>query len=583
MAKGVYMKRYYDSGGDKKQGKTDLRKFLKIEEVPKSAYVLLVLLYCVSTLTLSRCARSQEMIELMGVTLPLSVFTGVFSSLGNICLLILTVLYKKTGFITALALIAFQLPMMFVNIFVRHFVASIPGIFANLMTIIALIIIYVNNRRTRKFQERVQAQAVVDALTGLPNRFAFSELIREFVRRRTKFAVVSIDLNNFKSINDTYGNKVGDKVLIKVGQRWKELSESGKTGTRDLVARLGGDEYALIILGYLNEAELLKTVSKYKEELEKVLTVDDFDYYLTASFGYAEYPFDDDSSDTLFNCADAAMHAVKHGNISNGIVKYNPEMMNQEHELEIERKLRYALDNDGIEFNLQPQYDIEHKLRGFEALARLRDTDGQMIPPAVFIPVAEKVGLIDQVDIRVFRKSATFLGNLLKGTGSDITLSVNISVKHLMKKNFLEEIRDIMNSNGMAPENLEIEITESIMIDSKAAFACIEEIKRMGIKVAIDDFGTGYSSLSYLNKLPADLLKIDKSFIDDMNSSESSKQYVASIISIGHIMKLKVISEGVESPDQLDVLKQIGCDYIQGFIWGRPLPAEEVEKLIAGA
>ena len=174
-----------------------------------------------------------------------------------------------------------------------------------------------------------------------------------------------------------------------------------------------------------------------------------------------------------------------------------------------------------------------------------------------------------------------FFGELVNRTGSKAMISVNISVRHLMKNNFLEEVKNILNESKLPPEQLEIEITESVMIDSaEKALQCINCLKRMGIKIAIDDFGTGYSSLSYLNKFPADLLKIDKSFIDKMNFSESSTQYVAAIISIGHIMNLEVISEGVEEPEQLDPLRNIGCDFIQGYIWGRPLMPKDAEKLV---
>ena len=164
---------------------------------------------------------------------------------------------------------------------------------------------------------------------------------------------------------------------------------------------------------------------------------------------------------------------------------------------------------------------------------------------------------------------------------TDATLSVNISVKHLMKNGFLDEVRSILSESGMPADQLEIEITESVLIDSvEKALSCINEIKSMGVKIAIDDFGTGYSSLSYLSTFPADMLKVDKSFIDRMNTSESSRQYVAAIISIGHVMNFTVISEGVEENDQLETLRSIGCDYIQGFIWGRPMPPEEAEMLV---
>ena len=255
--------------------------------------------------------------------------------------------------------------------------------------------------------------------------------------------------------------------------------------------------------------------------------------------------------------------------------------MDNLHTAELEAKIRDAIENDTIYFNLQPQFDMNHKLRGFEALARMKDTDGSFISPGEFIPIAEETGIIDKIDSSVFNKSARFIGNLIKETGADIMLSINVSVKHMMKADFLDELTSILEESGIRPGNLEIEITESIMIKSmEKASECIESIKKMGIQIAIDDFGTGYSSLSYLNSFPANLLKIDKSFIDKMNSSDSSKQYVAAIISLGHIMGIDVISEGVEQEDQLDTLKEIGCDYVQGFIWGRPLPQEDARKVV---
>ena len=256
-------------------------------------------------------------------------------------------------------------------------------------------------------------------------------------------------------------------------------------------------------------------------------------------------------------------------------------MLNTEKTLEIERKIRTALSEDKIFFNLQPQYDMNHKLRGFEALARMKDDDGSYINPADFIPVAEDTGLVDRIDNKVFELAVQFIKDVNMDTDHDITMSVNVSVRHLMKNNFIEEIKRVLDTYKVPAECIEIEITESIMIDSAdKALQRIDELKLMGMKVAIDDFGTGYSSLSYLNSFPSDLLKIDKSFIDKMNMSASSRQYVAMIISIGHTLNLKVISEGVETSDQLDVLKQIGCDYIQGYVWGMPMPPEEAKKLL---
>ncbi|MBR1724571.1 MAG: EAL domain-containing protein, partial [Ruminococcus sp.] len=335
---------------------------------------------------------------------------------------------------------------------------------------------------------------------------------------------------------------------------------------------------------YSSDEDIINTIRKYEAVLGDRLTIDNCDFYITASFGYAEFPADANTKDLVFSYADAAMQEVKRANSSNHLLRFDPNMVKNERTLEIEGMIRAALENDTIYFNLQPQFDMEHKLRGFEALARMRDENGNNISPAEFIPVAEKVGLIDKLDGAVFRKSAMFFGELLSKTGADLTLSINTSVRHLMKNDFLDEIRSLIRESGIPAEKLEIEITESIMIDSvDKALKCIDELKDMGVKLAIDDFGTGYSSLSYLNNFPANLLKIDKSFIDKMNQSDSSKQYVAAIISIGHIMGFDVISEGVEESEQLDTLRSIGCDFIQGFIWGRPMMPEAVEELVMKA
>lgn len=495
----------------------------------------------------------------------------------------MVIFYGKLGFLTAVILLMTQFPMLIINIIRQTSLVSLPGTFTNILSLLTITCIYINNEKIRKYQDRIRNQAVTDRLTGLPNRFACSELVDDLIKRNERFAIVSIDINNFKSINDTMGHDVGNEVLKAIVERWQKIEDSNISNTSDVVTRQGGDEFALIITDFGSKVDIEKTISCYEAALEKKLTVDNCDFFLTASFGYAEFPTDAKVSDTLFTYADAAMYEVKHARNSNHILHFTPDLLKVEQTLEIERKVRSALENDTFFFNLQPQYDTDHNLRGFEALARLKDDDGKMISPGEFIPVAEKVGLVDKVDFTIFRKSAEFFGRLINETGADITLSVNVSVRHLMKNDFIDEIRRILEITKLPPSQLEIEITESVMIESaEKALQSISEIKAMGIKIAIDDFGTGYSSLSYLYKFPADLIKVDKSFIDTMNSSESSKQYVAAIISIGHIMHFKVISEGVEQADQLDTLRSIGCDYIQGFIWGRPIDPEEAEKLVKG-
>ena len=432
-----------------------------------------------------------------------------------------------------------------------------------------------------KVLKRLKHISYRDALTDLPNRFATTEYISNLIRSNVKFAAVSIDINDFKHINDTLGFDAGNRVLKDITGRFKAVGESDDSNADKYLACIGGDEFFLVISGYEDEDTLKDIIARYNDCLIDNLTVDGCDLYVTASFGYAEYPSDADTTDNIISYANAAMDAVKKANSSEHIRRFTPDLIQDEHIIEIENLIRNAIDNDTIYFNLQPQYDMNHKLRGFESLARMKDSEGNVISPGEFIPVAEKVGLIDVVDGTVSRKAAMFFGELLKKTGAKMTLSLNASVRHMMKSDFLDEIRGILRDSGIPANQLEIEITESIMIDSvDKAFKCIDELKSMGIQIAIDDFGTGYSSLSYLNRFPADLLKIDKCFIDAMNTSDSSRQYVAAIISMGHIMGFDVISEGVETPDQFETLKEIGCDFVQGYIWGKPLSPEEAAALV---
>ena len=558
-----------------------LRNLFHKKETPKSAFVLLLLIYALSAVLTTMSSRIRGHVVLFDIPFEYSSLTGVFSLLSNTCAICLVMLFHKVGYITAMILVCSSFPMMFINVFIRQNYRNIPGFFNGLMVIVAITIIFLGNRKIVDYQNSLRKQAVTDRLTGLPNRLACSELMDDLIRRNVRFALVSADINNFKSINDTMGHDTGNLVLQAIAGRWKSLADSDATGTNEFVARITSDEFMFIINDYQSEAEVEETIRIFKSELEKKITIDDCDYYMTACFGYSLCPEDTDVLENIFTFTDAALHEAKKSGSGSMVLRFTPDVLNSERDLEIERKIRKALTDGNIFYNLQPQYDMEHKLIGFEALARMKDNDGTLISPTEFIPVAEKTGLVEQIDMHVFERAVEFMGNFVTASGQNYTMSVNVSVRHLMKNSFLDDIRRILNKYGVPPELIEIEITESIMIDSaEKALQRIEELKKMGMKIAIDDFGTGYSSLSYLTNFPSDMLKIDKSFIDKMDQSEVSRQYVAMIVSIGHTLNLKVISEGVESPDQVDILKSVGCDYIQGFVWGRPLSPKEAGELV---
>ncbi len=545
-------------------------------------YFLILVLYIIAIHFVKKTAGNQDPWMINNIPIPMASFTGVFFALTNICLIMFVVLFGLPGFVTSLLLLSYEFTHLFIIIIFHHAYLNISGIFSNIFATTAVIFVYLNNYQVEKYQKKLREQAITDSLTGLPNRLACTELIKKLVKSGEKFAVTMIDLNNFKGINDTMGHSAGNEVLREIATRWKYAADSGISGTHDFITRQGGDEFTLIIRGFKSDDDILKSIRYYESVLEQKIILKNHDFFATASFGYAEYPADSDDYDTLFSYADLAMYNIKRANSSAHILRFSPYLLeNGERAIDIERKIRTALNTNAVSFNLQPQFSMEHKLRGFEALARIIDSDGREIAPGEFVPIAESVGLIDKIDSRVFDESTKFFGKLIKETGLDAILSVNVSVRHLIKEDYLDEVKSVIKKNGVPPNQLEVEITESIMIDSEStAIETIKKLKEMGIRIAIDDFGTGYSSLSYLTRIPADLLKVDKSFIDKMNSNESSRQYVASIISIGHIMNFDVISEGVEESDQLDTLREIGCDMIQGFIWGHPMTPEEAEKLV---
>ena len=502
-----------------------LRSITSRKRAHPVVFFFLLALYFVTYYFIRKTAGNNAVWMFGNTPIPLASLTGAFSALTNICLFMLVVLFGIPGFVTSLVILLYNFILLLILVFGFHNYSSFSGIFSGVFAIVAIIFLHINNNQIEKYQRKLREQAVTDSLTGLPNRLACTELIKTLVKSNEKFVITMIDLNNFKSINDTMGHNAGNEVLKEIATRWKYAADSGLSGTRDFITRQGGDEFTLIIRDYKTDDDIYKSIKYYESVLEKKILLKNRDFFATASFGYAEYLVDSDDSDTLFAYADLAMYEIKRANSSAHILRFSQDLLEDgERSVEIEGKIRTAIEDDKIFFNLQPQFNMDHRLRGFEALARMMDSDGRVLTPGEFIPIAETVGLVDKIDSRVFKKATKFFGDLIEKTGFDAILSVNVSVRHLIKDDFLDEVRSVLKKNRVPPKQLEIEITESIMLDSEGtAIERIHELKNLGIRIAIDDFGTGYSSLSYLNRIPADLLKVDKSFIDKMNSSDSSK------------------------------------------------------------
>lgn len=543
-------------------------------------FVLLVL-YAVGTVFLRITSASEGVFFIGRSPIPYRSVTGAFSAVCNLCLILMIVLYKKPGYITAVILTVAQMPGIIVSMF-NHRYTTISGFVTNVVIFITSSVLYTFVSRSERYLKKIRAQAITDRLTSLPNRFAISELMRYLIQKKEPFALAVIKFNNFDKINNTMGQQAGDEALIQIAKRLKSISEEGAPGTKDFVATRKGNDFLLVVRDYSSERKLRKTIDFYSDSLKKEFIIENCSFTLSTSIGYATYPSDADDEESVFDYAYTAMNQAKKTDNAGFICRFTKEMLKGDNFVEIERQIRSALDRNEVHYHLQPQYDTSHKLRGFEALARIRDDKGNPISPVDFIPVAEKAGLVEKIDHNVLYASAKFVGNIVKKTNNtDLILSVNASVRHLLQNGFVDEIKGALKSSGLPSNQLEVEITESIMIDSvEKALECIKQISALGVRIAIDDFGTGYSSLSYLNTFPADVIKVDRSFIINMNSSETSKQYVAAIIAIGHVMDFKVVAEGVEEIDQIETLKNIGCDYIQGFYWGKPLEPEEAAKLV---
>ncbi len=563
--------------------KSDLviNEFNKTKSLANWTLTFPVLLYLFLLVVAYQVNSFQITMKIGTAIIPYISLGGILSQFQMLLFIIIVVFYRKVGLVSVLILSSIQATLLILPIIVGKVYTPLAGVAILISSTAVSILIYFYLKRLDCNQNTIIKYAFSDTLTGLPNRRAFNDylnkLIAEYSNEEDKFALVMIDLDDFKNINDSVGHDSGDEILSEVVRRWKIVQ-----GDNDFIARIGGDEFTIILKNYGSDEELEQKIKKYSSAISSRFTININYFYISASFGVALYPKDSKDSSEIFRYADVAMYFSKNsGNVN--ISMYNRSMTDTiENSVSLEQKIRIALEENNLYFVLQPQYNTKtKKIRGFEALARMKDEYGNIISPASFIPVAEKTGLITSIDNWVIRNSMIFFKSVLDITNEKLMLSVNISVLHLLNKGFLDEIQQMLSETKFPPNNLEIEITESVFISSMSkAIDTLNELKRMGVCIALDDFGTGFSSLSYLSKLPIDLLKIDKSFIDELLVSESGRNYVAAIISIGHIMNFSVISEGVESQKQLDILDSLGSDYMQGYLWGRPMLPKDAVKLL---
>ena len=429
----------------------------------------------------------------------------------------------------------------------------------------------------RKAERHLAELAQIDQLTGLANRSRFREFLERSIERASRqqgsVALMLIDLNRFKAVNDTYGHAAGDLLLQEIAGRLRR-----SVRPCDLVARLGGDEFTIVITD-IGDTELLgSTANRILEELRQPIDIGNCEVDVGASIGIAVYPNDASCADSIIISADTAMYAGK-GQRSASFHFYTPEMHQRAmHRLELERNLRLAIQRKEFELFYQPQVDTRSgQLLGFEALLRWHHPEFGWIAPGEFIELAEESSLILQIGQWALETACAQLATWRAAGLPEIYTAVNFSARQFQENNLVELVADTLGRHDLPPKLLEIEITESdILQEPTEAYRLLNAFSDLGIRVALDDFGTGYSSLNHLRAFPGAIIKIDRSFIRDIETSDSNRAIVQSLISMAHNLKLAVVAEGVENWSQLRYLQNHGCDIVQGFLIAKPLPADVI-------
>ncbi|MEP5766233.1 MAG: EAL domain-containing protein [Halieaceae bacterium] len=449
----------------------------------------------------------------------------------------------------------------------------------------------------KRQEDRLRYLAYFDPLTNLPNRRSFTEqlnrILKQSRRRDTNTALLFIDLDNFKRINDSIGHGRGDKLLVEIARRltlelrqedaisYMAVDDEEEHDGSTAIARLGGDEFTVVLSDVENVADVETVAKRILHELSQPIALHSHNPVVTPSIGIAIFPVDGADPDTLVRNADTAMYAAK--SQGRACYRFYNEKMNAlavEH-LKLEEDLREAILTDKLALHYQPQIDTRSgRIISMEALVRWPHPEKGMIMPGEFIPVAERTGLIVDLGNWVLNETARQCALWEEQNLDNFRVAVNMSPLQFNQINITDSIAQFLSSSGMDPKKLELELTESaIMTDAEINIEKLQSLKNMGISLAVDDFGTGYSSLNYLRQFPIDTLKIDQSFVADMNSADG-EGIVDAIIALARTLDLAVVAEGVETDLQLEYLMAQDCDLLQGFYFSVPVPAEQVPDLL---
>ncbi len=524
------------------------------------------------------------------------VLRGIVTQLQMLLSIYLALKENKPGCIAACLINVFSIIGTVIYFISNASAEALPGLISYLgvLVIIALVCSYKNKvirsiekiknqqKSLEESEKKLYHMAYYDALTGLPNKELFviqlDQALHAAKRSTTLIGIIFIDLDSFKSVNDTMGHATGDIVLKEIGARLASCLRK-----EDTVSRYGGDEF-LIKVANIKKVEHIKIIiDKITNVINKAVTVNNTDFFISASIGVAVYPADGEDSDTLIRNADIAMYSAKNRG-KNQHVYCSPSLKDDIiKNMKLRNDLYRALDNDELYVHYQPQIKTEtQEIIGFEALLRWNHKEYGVIAPDIFIPMAEQTGLIKTIGLWVIKSACEQCKKVKKYCNKEITISVNLSIEQLKDVNIAEKIYNILDQTETDPKNVQIEITESIAANREPSILQrLKEISDIGVSISIDDFGTGYSSLSRLKTFPINLIKIDMEFVRGISSkSKKDKAIIKSIIQIARNLELNVLAEGVETEEQYLFLKKNKCDLIQGFYFYKPLPAKQIEQLL---
>ena len=433
----------------------------------------------------------------------------------------------------------------------------------------------------RQLTDQLAHRALHDALTGLPNRSLFEQRLGQALldasRHHWVLAVLFIDLDRFKQVNDTLGHMAGDQVLEQVSRRLENCLRKS-----DSLARMGGDEFTLILTELKDPRDVLSVTRKLLDAFQSPFRVEEYELFLTASIGISLYPRDGRDAATLQKNADTAMYRAKNRG-KNNCEFFTPELGAAARErLGIENALRRAMENGELQLYYQPQAEMSGELAGFEALLVWNHPTLGVTRPAQFIPVAEDSGMIVPIGAWALAEACRQNAAWQDSGRPRMKVAVNVSPMQFARADFVDTVSQALSQSGLDPPLLELELTENVVVrDLEESVRQMDRLRALGVSISIDDFGTGYSSLSYLRRLPVDTLKIDQSFLKELGSESNTIPLVQAIVTLAHGLGLTVVAEGVENRHQLEVLRSVGCDKFQGYLLGEPLPAEAAGRMLA--